>query len=113
MPSSRDRTPGLLHWQEGSLPLVPPGKPVDAVWYHPNPIRTAPTIRATLSCVLSLGTSAAEESCFAQGHLPSWQPASSGLAATGVDRQLRRWPPKIPCLLVSMSLSHSPSLTVS
>ena len=23
----RDRTPGLLHWQEGSLPLVPPRKP--------------------------------------------------------------------------------------
>ena len=72
MPSSRDRTPGLLHWQAGSLPLVPPGKPVDAVWYHPNPIQTATAIRAALSCVLSLGISAAGESCFTQGHLPSW-----------------------------------------
>ena len=35
----------LLHWQAGSLPLVPPGKPWEKVWKFPKKGENIPTTR--------------------------------------------------------------------
>ena len=45
---TRDRTPGLLHWQEGSLPVVPPTKPG-------NPSRWVNLSICQRSCLLEAG----------------------------------------------------------